>query len=200
MRSHCLTVLEKDTLAAVEDKTFLDVNLRTVEALLDMDKLSIGEPDLIKNVIRWTENQNKTGQQADVNEVILKPLLRFMRFGTMSAEEFVSLRKNTMLMQVLNDQDALAILEHIINPKECVLPDWCCSKSQPRFKFLVDKDEEAASSSTAKRKKTVGYTTVIEERKKSRMNKVFIRTSVSSSSSSSFSETSVEFTSSSDSS
>lgn len=89
---------------------------------------------------------------ADSFENTLKPLLSNIRFGALTAKEFVHLRHHTRLREVLSEEDSLAILEHLIHPVVAPLPDWCCTKTR-RYSPPVSEKEETLPSKTRRRKR-----------------------------------------------
>lgn len=86
---------------------------------------------------------------ADSFESILKPLLSNIRFGALTAKEFVYLRHHARLKEVLSKEDSLAILEHLINPLLAKLPDWCCTKTR---RYSPPEKEEIQSKTRRKRR------------------------------------------------
>lgn len=94
---------------------------------------------------------------ADSFENTLKPLLSNIRFGALTAKEFVYLRHHTRLKEVLSEEDSLAILEHIVHPVVVQLPDWCCTKTRRYTPPVPEKEETLhplrSTSKTRRRKR-----------------------------------------------
>lgn len=141
IKNRCLDFLMQDTKYALQHISFLELSPRAIETFLSAEDLDIDEVDLIRHVIRWAEHHAE-GKEVEIFQTTLRPLLQHMRFSFLKPQEFVTIRKNTRLSEVINDQSSLAILEHIINPKDCALPDWCCVKMPRKKKSKKDTPEK----------------------------------------------------------
>jgi BTB And C-terminal Kelch len=81
------TITERTT-EALASQGWLNVGLKTVQEFLKMDDLDIDEVDLVRELVKWGENQmQKNPEQAENLRAKILPALHLIRFVGMSQEE-----------------------------------------------------------------------------------------------------------------
>lgn len=114
----CLDTIDKDTAEALAADGFTDVDLDTLNCVLERDTLRIREAKLFQAVVRWTEAECARQQLPVTPEnqrAVLGSALSLIRFPLMSVEEFAV---GAAQSGILTDREVVSLfLYFTVNPK-----------------------------------------------------------------------------------
>jgi len=158
----CLDYLKRNTKASLYVDNFLEASASAVENVLLLDMVDISEIDLLNRVVSWADAHVKACPDETL-ENTLKPFLKLIRFGGLSAVQFCTFLEKRS--DIFTESDALAILKHTVKPSN-PLPEWCCKKLS-RSLFAVTKFSDAFDSNYEK----YGFRDLTEIFKRKRLRK-----------------------------
>ncbi|PSN29025.1 BTB/POZ domain-containing protein 2 [Blattella germanica] len=117
----CLEMIDKNTTEALGADGFTDIDLDTLNAVLERDTLRIREAKLFQAVVRWSEAECSRQQLPATPEnkrSVLGRALTLVRFPLMSVEEFAVGAAQSGL---LSDREVVSLfLYFTVNPKPAV--------------------------------------------------------------------------------
>lgn len=117
----CLETIDKSTTEALAADGFTDIDLDTLNAVLERDTLRIREAKLFQAVIRWSEaecNRQQLPATPENKRSVLGRALSLVRFPLMSVEEFAVGAAQSGL---LSDREVVSLfLYFTVNPKPAV--------------------------------------------------------------------------------
>ncbi|CAH1254088.1 BTB/POZ domain-containing protein 2-like [Branchiostoma lanceolatum] len=117
----CLETIDKNTSEALAAEGFVDIDLDTLNVVLERDTLGIRECKLFVAVVRWAEHECQRQQLAATPENKRRALgqaLRLIRFPLMTIEEFAS---GPAQSGILTDREVVSLFLHFtVNPKPTV--------------------------------------------------------------------------------
>ncbi|XP_054282162.1 BTB/POZ domain-containing protein 2-like [Macrosteles quadrilineatus] len=125
LMQRCLEIISLNTTLVLSDRNFEEVELGTLLAILDCDKLNISsELELLLAVYKWAvqecKRQGLERKQENLRSV-LGPALSKIRFLTLSPAEFAS---SPVIPELLPQDEAFALLMKISSPSTVVtMPD-----------------------------------------------------------------------------
>ncbi|KDR10233.1 BTB/POZ domain-containing protein 1-like isoform X2 [Zootermopsis nevadensis] len=159
----CLEMIDKNTTDALAADGFTDIDLDTLNAVLERDTLRIREAKLFQAVVRWSEAECSRQQlpaTPDNKRSVLGRALSLVRFPLMSVEEFaVGAAQSGLLSDrevvslflyfTVNPKPAVSFLEvprccmtgkeQTVNRFQQIENRWGYSGTSDRIRFLVDR-------------------------------------------------------------
>nr|CAD7588583.1 unnamed protein product [Timema genevievae] len=117
----CLEMIDKNTAEALSADGFTDIDLDTLNAVLERDTLRIREAKLFQAVVRWSEAECSRQQltvSPENQRSLLGRALSLVRFPLMSVEEFAV---GAAQSRLLSDREVVSLfLYFTVNPKPSV--------------------------------------------------------------------------------
>lgn len=122
LRDRCLAYIKEKTRSIMMTQGFLNATHRTVSAILALDQLNVpSESDTFEMIICWAVKQQMLGECENLNE-ILKPVLPFICFDSISTDEFCSLVEK--YPHAFSTEEAFSLLMNYMKPGSKPLPEW----------------------------------------------------------------------------
>lgn len=137
-------MLEENPEAVLASDSFTDCLEETVHYVLDKVVTNLPEMYVVSAVHRWAQAfcqkiSTTNDKPVDVKTAIA-PFLPKLRFLALTPEEFVTFNSSEETRNVLNKEDAFAIMSAILCSTSVKLPLWACMDTMPRS--LASKNEK----------------------------------------------------------
>jgi len=114
----CLETIDKNTPEALAADGFTDIDIDTLEAVLDRDSLRIKESKIFAAIVRWSEaecQRQALPVTSENKKSVLGRVLTKIRFPLMTVEEFA---QGPAQSGILTDRETVSLFLHFtVNPK-----------------------------------------------------------------------------------
>lgn len=130
LKKRCLALLALNSSEIMKSKQFNEINVQTLDAVLDMNRMECSESFLYQACIGWAKHQLKNNQDAQnpSDQAIrdaLGRLLYKIRFPAMDQKEFTEFTADS---DVLSPQEKLSIFYFLANGKKKETFAFICAK------------------------------------------------------------------------
>ncbi|XP_054714892.1 uncharacterized protein LOC129224464 [Uloborus diversus] len=131
LKNRCIQFIQENTSEILRTQKFLECNITTIRTIFKLQELSLrSEAELFEAAMRWSCSCGVSNHRNQI-----EPLLKCIRFLTMSPNVFSSLVKH--YPNILSSKEALDIMMFITNPPRdgrmaVDLPTWCNKETKNR--------------------------------------------------------------------
>ncbi|GIX95717.1 reverse transcriptase [Caerostris extrusa] len=149
--SKCKEYLEKNTDSCLRAEGFLQLSLDSISCFLEISNSDVSEMILLKSLITWGRCRVKEGKASTLRDS-LQTVIGCIRFGTFNKSEIMALFAEAP--DLLDAFESTSIIQHLVDPMDYPLPEWCCRITWPRSNFCEsDMKIDKASIKLSKRQK-----------------------------------------------